>query len=373
MSKLPESSHWDQSQSYRADIDGLRAFAVLSVVFFHAFPNSLKGGFIGVDVFFVISGYLICGIILRDLQVGAFSFANFYAKRIRRIFPSLIVVMCAIVVVGWFVLLPDEYENIGKHILGGSLFLSNFVLWSEAGYFDVAAKAKPLLHLWSLGIEEQYYIFFPVFLWCCAKKNIQAVFAIIILFFISFFDNIYLHRISPVIDFYSPLSRVWELLLGASLAAIFRHSSVQVAYLKIDALCNDFMYVGPQKNDGRSLSLILAVTGSVLLGMGLLLARESNPYPGWIALLPTMGAAFFIAAGPLNPISNYLLSNRFSVFIGKISYPLYLWHWVMISFVYIVVGSLDSETRVLRILLIVMSFILSALTYLFVEKKNKIL
>ena len=122
MSKLPESSHWNQSQSYRADIDGLRAFAVLSVVFFHAFPDSLKGGFIGVDVFFVISGYLICGTILRDLQVGAFSFSNFYAKRIRRIFPSLIVVMCAIIVVGWFVLLPEEYENIGKHIFGGSLF-----------------------------------------------------------------------------------------------------------------------------------------------------------------------------------------------------------------------------------------------------------
>ena len=288
MSKLPESSHWNQSQSYRADIDGLRAFAVLSVVFIHAFPDSLKGGFIGVDVFFVISGYLICGTILRDLQVGAFSFSNFYAKRIRRIFPSLIVVMCAIIVVGWFVLLPEEYENIGKHIFGGSLFLSNFVLWSEAGYFDVAAKAKPLLHLWSLGIEEQYYIFFPVFLWCCAKKNIQAVFAIIILFFISFFDNIYLHKISPVINFYSPLSRIWELLLGASLAAISRHSSVQVAYLKIDALCSGFVYVGPQKNDGRSLSLILAATGSVLLGMGLMLARESNPYPGWIALLPTM-------------------------------------------------------------------------------------
>ena len=369
MSKLPDSSHKGQPRTYRADIDGLRAFAVLSVVFFHAFPQTLKGGFIGVDVFFVISGYLICGIILRDLQVGAFSFANFYARRIRRIFPALIVVMGTIVVAGWFVLLPDEYTNLGKHIFGGTLFLSNFVLWSETGYFDVAARAKPLLHLWSLGIEEQYYILFPIFLWFCAKKNIQAVFGIIVLFFISFFDNIYLHRISPVIDFYSPLSRIWELLLGASLAAIFRHSSVLVAYLKIDALCSGFVYVGPQKNDGRCLSLILAVTGSVLLGLGLLLARESNPYPGWIALLPTMGAALLIAAGPLNPISNYLLSNRISVFIGKISYPLYLWHWALISFAFIVTGSLDSSTLVLRICLVVASFVLSILTYFFVEKK----
>jgi len=173
MSKLPDSSHRGQPQTYRADIDGLRAFAVLSVVFFHAFPQTVKGGFVGVDIFFVISGYLICGIILRDLQFGAFSFANFYARRIRRIFPSLIVVMGAIVVVGWFTLLPDEYANLGKHIFSSSLFLSNFVLWSEAGYFDVAAKAKPLLHLWSLGIEEQYYIFFPAFLWCCAKKTFK--------------------------------------------------------------------------------------------------------------------------------------------------------------------------------------------------------
>ena len=303
------------------------------------------------------------------MQVGAFSFANFYARRIRRIFPALIVVMGTIVVAGWFVLLPDEYANIGKHIFGGTLFLSNFVLWSETGYFDVAARAKPLLHLWSLGIEEQYYIFFPIFLWFCAKKNIQAAFGIIVLFFISFFDNIYLHRVSPVIDFYSPLSRIWELLLGASLAASFRHNAVQVAYLKLDALCSGFVFVASQKNDGRSLSVILAVVGSVLLGMGLLLAREGDPYPGWTALLPTMGAGFLIAAGPLNPISKYVLSNRLSVFIGKISYPLYLWHWGLISFAFIVVGSLDSSTKVLRILLVVISFVLSILTYFFVEKK----
>ena len=361
-------SYRDQSYAYRPDIDGLRAFAVLSVLFFHAFPKTLKGGFIGVDVFFVISGYLICGIILRDLQVGAFSFANFYARRIRRIFPSLIVVLAAVLAAGWFVLLPDTYEALGKHVCGGTLFVSNFVLWNEAGYFDVAAKAKPLLHLWSLGIEEQYYIFFPVFLWYCAKKKIQAGFAIAVLCFLSFFDNIYLHRISPIIDFYSPLSRFWELLLGAGLAAILRYDSAQVTYLKLDALCSGFVYVAPQKNDGHSLSLIFAIIGSVLLGLALLLARETNSYPGWMALLPTMGAAFLIVAGPLNPISNYFLSNRLSVFIGKISYPLYLWHWVLISFAFIIWGDLGSETRFLRVGLVAASFVLATLTFWAVEK-----
>lgn len=173
--------------AYRPDIDGLRAFAVLSVVAYHAFPEWVKGGFIGVDVFFVISGYLIGGIILRDLEQGTFSFWNFYSRRIRRIFPALIVVLASVLVFGWFALLPNEYEALGKHVLGGATFVSNFVLWGEAGYFDVEAKAKPLLHLWSLGIEEQFYIFFPLLLWFFFRRKMKISFWIALLFLISFF------------------------------------------------------------------------------------------------------------------------------------------------------------------------------------------
>ena len=360
--------HGNPAFAYRPDIDGLRAFAVLSVLTFHAFPSTLKGGFIGVDVFFVISGYLICGILLRDLEAGTFSFADFYARRVRRIFPALIVVLAAVLGFGWFALLPDEYEALGKHVFGGSLFASNIVLWKEAGYFDVAAKVKPLLHLWSLGIEEQYYIVFPFILWCCAKKYVRAAFIVGTLCLLSFLDNIYLHHLDRVSDFYSPLSRIWELLAGAGLAAIMRQNSSRTIYLKLDALCSRIVYSTPQKNDGRALSFLLAFVGAFFLGIALLLARESDPYPGWRALLPVTGAVLMIAAGPLNPITQYCLTNRLSVFIGKISYPLYLWHWALISYAWIIVGELDKSTRLLRTELVLASIFLSIITYYFIEK-----
>ena len=150
--------------NYRPDIDGLRAVAVASVVIFHAFPDWLPGGFVGVDIFFVISGFLISGIILGDLNKERFSFVDFYARRVRRIFPALIVVLAACLVLGWFVLLTVEYESLGLHTVAGAGFVSNLLLWSEAGYFDVAASLKPLLHLWSLGVEEQFYLFWPLLL-----------------------------------------------------------------------------------------------------------------------------------------------------------------------------------------------------------------
>lgn len=156
---------------YRSDIDGLRAIAVLSVVAFHAFPGKIKGGFIGVDIFFVISGFLISTIIFSSLERDAFSFVDFYIRRIRRIFPALIVVLISCYVFGWFSLLDDEYKQFGQHVAAGAGFVSNLVLWHESGYFDVAAETKPLLHLWSLGIEEQFYIVWPLLLWAAWKKR----------------------------------------------------------------------------------------------------------------------------------------------------------------------------------------------------------
>ncbi|MDR0996166.1 MAG: acyltransferase, partial [Zoogloeaceae bacterium] len=177
--------------NYRPDIDGLRAIAVLSVVIFHAFPGRLPGGFVGVDIFFVISGYLISTILFKGLQNGHFSFTKFYAHRIRRIFPALILVLFACFAAGWLLLLPDEYAQLGKHIAAGAGFVQNFILRQEVGYFDTASDLKPLLHLWSLAIEEQFYLFYPLLLWLLWRAGFSLLSTIIVLAAISFGLNIH--------------------------------------------------------------------------------------------------------------------------------------------------------------------------------------
>ena len=165
-----------KKSSYRAEIDGLRAFAVLSVVAFHTFPSWLKGGFIGVDIFFVISGFLITTNIFENLNKGQFSFIDFFSRRIRRIFPALIIVMVSSLIFGWFVLLSDDLNQLGKHIAGGTAFVSNFIFAEEVGYFDTQAEYKPMLHLWSLAVEEQFYIFWPLTLWIAWKLKQNLLF-----------------------------------------------------------------------------------------------------------------------------------------------------------------------------------------------------
>ena len=214
---------------YRPDIDGLRAVAVLSVVAFHAFPAWMKGGFIGVDVFFVISGFLISTIIFGSLERGTFSFADFYARRIKRIFPALILVLSLSLIFGWFSLLPDELNQLGKHVVAGAGFVSNFVLWSESGYFDNSADTKPLLHLWSLGIEEQFYIVWPFLLWGAWKRQLNFFVVIISLLIGSFILNIWLIHTNPVATFYSPLARFWELLCGSLLALYLLRRSKSIS------------------------------------------------------------------------------------------------------------------------------------------------
>ena len=209
MSKL--HSHLS-SPNYRPDIDGLRAIAVLSVVAFHAFPNRFCGGFIGVDVFFVVSGFLISIIIFQNLDRGTFSFTEFYSRRIKRIFPALILILIASYVFGWFALLSDEYKQLGKHIAGGAGFISNFILWKEIGYFDNSAETKPLLHLWSLGIEEQFYIFWPPLLWLAWKRNFNLLTITIVVAVVLFYLNIKGIKKDVVATFYSPQTRFWELL-----------------------------------------------------------------------------------------------------------------------------------------------------------------
>src|SRR5580698_8795201 len=209
---------------YRADIDGLRAVAVLSVVGFHAFPKLIHGGFIGVDIFFVVSGFLISTILFGSLETGSFSFVEFYSRRIRRIFPGLIVVLIAALTAGWFLLLADEYKQFGSHLARGAGFISNLILWKESGYFDNAAETKPLLHLWSLGIEEQFYIIWPFLLWAAWKSKFNLLAITVAIAVISFAVNMSKAYSDSVAAFYSPQTRFWELLIGAGLAyaALYR-------------------------------------------------------------------------------------------------------------------------------------------------------
>ena len=216
VNQLNQSSPY--KSSYRSEIDGLRAFAVLSVVAFHAFPNWLKGGFIGVDVFFVISGFLITSHIFENLDKGQFSFTDFFGRRIRRIFPALILVMACTLAFGWFALLADEFAQLGKHVASGAAFITNFILVDESGYFDNAAETKPMLHLWSLAVEEQFYIVWPLVLWLAWKRKFNLLTITILVAVVSFYLNLRFVKSHPTETFFWPVGRFWELLSGSVLA-----------------------------------------------------------------------------------------------------------------------------------------------------------
>jgi peptidoglycan/LPS O-acetylase OafA/YrhL len=339
------SSH---SISYRPEIDGLRALAILPVVLFHAFPNLLPGGFTGVDIFFVISGYLITSILLKDIQAGTYSIKTFYARRIRRIFPALIVVLIASLVFGWVMLTPEEYQRLGKHTAGGVGFIANFMFLKEVGYFDAAADTKPLLHLWSLGIEEQFYIVWPILLAFILKKSWSLWWVIIVLGCTSFLLNISRIAIDPSTVFYSPLTRSWELALGAF-----------VAY-------QTFHPIALLKNWIERFGSALSVLGLLLIFIGFIFINEKVAFPGWWALLPALGAAIVITSRSTGFINTKILSNRLLVWVGLISFPLYLWHWPLLSFARIIYS--ETPAIEVRFALVILSFILAWATFLWVEK-----
>lgn len=332
------------STAYRRDIDGLRAVAVASVVLFHAFPALLPGGFIGVDVFFVISGYLISSIIFRGMDDGVFSFATFYGRRVKRVFPALFLVLAFTYAVGWFFLLPEDFKRLGQHVAGGAGFASNFVLLGEVGYFDTSASLKPLLHLWSLGIEEQFYFFWPLLAYGAHRTKVRFWVLAALIAIASFGFDVHLTHSDAVSAFYLPHSRAWELLVGALLACVMMRA--------------------------RSFPTILRANALSTVGISLLIIAEfringSSRFPGWWALLPTIGAALLISAGPAAWLNKVVLSNRVVVFVGLISFPLYLWHWPLLVFVRL--GYAGSVPAPARAGIIVVSLLLSWLTYKFVE------
>lgn len=338
--KHPHLAH----PKYRPDIDGLRAVAILAVVVFHAFPQWIPGGFIGVDIFFVISGFLISSIIFSSLERDRFSLSEFYTRRIRRIFPALLVLLVACLVFGWFVLLADEYKQLGRHTYGGAGFISNLVLWRESGYFDNTAATKPLLHLWSLAIEEQFYIFWPLLLAFVWRRGWNFLRITAVIGVISLAVSVYLVGSNTTLAYYSPLSRFWELMIGGTLAYIVLHR--------------------PELN--RNFANTKSLLGAVLLAAGLWTISKTDPFPGFNALLPTLGAFFLISAGPQAWLNRYLLSNRVFVWIGLISYPLYLWHWPLLSFGRIIKGEEMSDT--MRIAAVASAVVLAWLTYRLVEQ-----
>jgi peptidoglycan/LPS O-acetylase OafA/YrhL len=329
------------SDRYRPDIDGLRAIAVMLVVNFHAFPEAMPGGFIGVDIFFVISGFLITGIIARELHQQRFSIMGFYNRRIRRIFPALIVVLGATLVLGWLWMLPAAYAQLSFDVFASAAFFSNIALLLQSGYFDIESASKPLLHLWSLGIEEQFYLFWPLILMLAARLRLTLLPTASVIALTSFALNVALIGANPVATFYLPFTRAWELLAGAALACGW----------------------GQISQTSRA-SNLRAAAGLLLVAAAAGVLDTHRAFPGWWAVLPVAGAALLLSA-PAAWGCRHVLASRPLVFIGLISYPLYLWHWLLLVFFAII--KFAPLTLLERGLIVGLSFALAWLTYRFVE------
>jgi len=331
--------------SYRADIDGLRALAVIGVIIYHAFPSLLPGGFIGVDVFFVISGFLISTLLFEGMDRGGFSIIDFYERRIRRIFPALIMVMTVSLAFGWFSLLDDEFKRLGKHVFAGAAFLSNFALWKESGYFDVESLTKPMMHLWSLGVEEQFYVVWPLFLLAAQrfKTNFLSITAILVT--ISLMLNLALVWQYQSAAFYMPFTRFWELMAGGMLAYLTTYR-------------RDLFHSYPKQ--------LLSIAGILLIAVPMAIPINELHFPGFWAILPVAGATCLIASGREGIVNHYVLSSRAAVWIGLISYPLYLWHWPLLSFLRIVESG--TAPPLYRGCAILLAFFLAYGTYMLIEK-----
>lgn len=341
-------------QDYRPDIDGLRALAIVSVVIFHAFPAEFAGGFIGVDVFFVISGFLITRILLKHCQAGTFTFTDFYARRIRRIFPALIVVLAACLVMGWFALLAHEYRQLGKHVAAAAGFVSNLALLGEAGYFDNASETKPLLHLWSLGIEEQFYLLWPVLIWWVWKKGLNQLAVMGLVVVVSFAWNIWLVKTDQAAAFYLPQTRVWELAVGGLLACVELHRKPRFLH-------------GRSNPWNESVPHGLSLLGAGLLLYGFVTIDKADAFPGWQAWIPVLGVALVLRAGGGAWLNRTVLARPAMVWVGLISFPLYLWHWPLLSLARIIEG--QTPSLLVRLGAVLLAVSLAWATYALLEKR----
>lgn len=330
---------------YRPDIDGLRAVAVLAVVFYHYGIGPLAGGFVGVDIFFVISGFLITGIVQKEIEQGRFTFAGFYQRRVRRLFPALFVVLLATLLAGLVILLPTDLALLGRTMVATVLFASNLFFWRNSGYFDGSSDNNPLLHTWSLAVEEQFYIVFPVFL-LLVHRYIRGLRTLVLWLGTvgSFLLCVWMQHDRPDATFYLSPFRAWELSLGALLAV----GALPLASRRWQREC-------------------LAALGAVLIGYAVLFIQPNEQFPGWRAALPVLGAAMIIQAGIAgDSLVKRMLSTGPMVFVGLISYSLYLWHWPLQVFA----NFLDQFHGLgqMRWLLFVLAMLLASASYYLVEK-----
>lgn len=331
---------------YRREIDGLRAIAVLPVMLFHADFQTFSGGFVGVDVFFVISGYLITTIILAELQAGKFSIINFYERRARRILPALFVIMLACLPFAWLWLMPQDMKSFSQSLAAVSTFASNILFWRTSGYFESAAELKPLLHTWSLAVEEQYYLFFPIFLmltWRLGKRWILWLLAAA--FVVSLAGAQWYSVVKPEAAFYLLPTRGWELLVGAFIAFYFAN--------------------GSNRNPAKVLSEVAGVIGIMLIIYAIFVFDKQTPFPSLYTLVPTFGTALILLWATQNTFVGKLLGNKVFVGIGLISYSAYLWHQPLFAFAKH--RSLEEPSQALLGFLAIISIVLAYFSWKYVE------
>ena len=331
---------------YRPDIDGLRALAVVPVVLFHLDIETFSGGYVGVDVFFVISGYLITGLIAPKVAAGSFSIIDFYERRIRRLFPALFVVFFFTALAAYKFLLPEDLREFGQSLVAATAFVSNMLFWSESGYFDSPAAYKPLLHTWSLAVEEQFYVVYPILLLFVFKVMSRHVVSVTMwIGVISFVLAVWFVEHDPSKAFYWAPMRAWELMLGAFLAL-----------------------GGAPPVTGGFRRTLTASTGMLMLVGSVLLLGENSAFPGINALWPCFGTALLIHSHE-NGSSwiSVLLSSRPLLFVGQISYSLYLWHWPAIVF-YQYSSGVSTLSILESMALVVVSLILAMASWRFVEQ-----
>lgn len=334
---------------YRPSIDGLRAVAVLAVLLFHLDKKWLPGGFVGVDIFFVISGYLITSIIFLECKQQRFSLAEFYQRRVARIFPALYVVLFATIIIASWIYSDQDFASAGANMFATALSIANFKLLTQGNYFTLSPDAQPFLHTWSLSVEEQFYLIFPPFLFVLYRYFRQGrmlLGSIIVVLLLSFAACIYLTSLNPTWAFYLLPTRAWELLAGCTLAAIAERSNRPLM---------------PKVND------ILTNIGIMVIGVTLLFIKDGNTFPGVWAALPVLGAVLVIGVNKgADSFTEKVLSLFPFVFIGKISYSLYLWHWPVFSFVDYGLYQVDSLTRL--VLKIALTFAISIMCYFLIEQ-----